>query len=499
MIPVLTASQIRDVDQFTIRNTPIPSIDLMESAAQACVDWILHNIQTQKNQSNIHIFCGMGNNGGDGLAIARLLLEKNINSSVHLVCFTPNKSEDFTINLERLLTLGVEINNISYHEDFPCLNQNDIIFDAIFGSGLSRPIIGFTSSLIDHINNSNASVTSIDIPSGLYSSAQQETYSHPIISASHTLTFQLPKLSFLLPATGNNVGDFHILQIGLDKKYISSLSTNYYFFQLDDVQSIIKNRSKFSHKGSYGKALIMAGSHGMMGAAILSAQACLNSGVGLLSMLIPSDENFIMQKSVPEAMTITSNNINVEKFTSIALGPGIGQDDDTSKNIEQILSSVTSPIIMDADALNLLSKNSHWFELIPPKSILTPHSGEFKRLVGEWDSDAHCLELLTSMAQHHQIFIILKGAHSMIASPKGEIFFNSTGNPGMATGGSGDVLTGILAALLAQKYSPLEASLLGVYLHGLSGDLSAQELTEESVTAGSIIQHIPNAFKMIKK
>jgi NAD(P)H-hydrate epimerase len=499
MIPILTAYQIRDVDQYTIKNTPIPSIDLMERAAQACVNWILERLQESKENYNIHIFCGMGNNGGDGLAIARLLLDKNITSTVHCVCFSPNKSEDFSINLERLLTMGVKINDISHREKFPCLNQNDIIIDAIFGSGLSRPIMGFTANLIEHINNSNALVISIDIPSGLYSSAQEGAYLHPIISASHTLTFQLPKLSFLLPSTGNYIGEFHILHIGLDKKYISSLPTNYFFVELNDVQSICKKRPKFSHKGSYGKALIMAGSHGMMGAAILSARACLHSGVGLLSMLIPEDENVIMQKSVPEAMTISSHNIDVEKFTSIALGPGIGKNEDTSKIVETILKSVSQPIILDADAINLLSENHHWFEYIPPQSILTPHPGEFKRLVGEWNSDAECVERLTSLAQHHQIYIILKGAHSMIATPNGDIYFNSTGNPGMATGGSGDVLTGMLVALLAQGYASIEASLLGVFLHGLSGDLSAQELTWESVTAGSIIQQIPNAFKTVQK
>lgn len=501
MLPILTSKQIRSADVFTIKHEPISSIDLMERAASCGYKIIRELLKSHQQNCKIHIFCGVGNNGGDGLAISRMLINDGYSPAIYKVCFSQKSSDNFQKNAIRLKEIETKIQSIKSENDFPRISADDIIIDSIFGTGLSRPATSFTAELIQYINNSHVAVFSIDVPSGLFSNGEANQISNAIIQANVTLTFQTPKLSFLFPQTGNFAGQFKIVDIGLGYDFIASQQTNYFYIEKSDVQNIIIVRQKFSHKGIFGKALLVCGSEGMMGAAILSSKACLRSGVGLLTVKIPKSGNVIMQKSVPEAMTLPDNSekyisepIPTHEFTAIGVGPGLGTHEDTSITIESFLENITIPIVMDADALNMMSNNIDWLSKLPEHSILTPHVGEFRRLVGDWENDNDRLKKLIKLSTQYKVYTILKGAYSSIACPNGNVYFNSTGNSGMATAGSGDVLTGILTGLLAQGYSSEEVCILGTYLHGLAGDMAMKEVGQTSLIAGDIIKNISSAF-----
>ena len=499
MLPILTSKQISLADKFTIKHEPISSINLMERAASCGYKIIRQLLKSHQQICKIHIFCGVGNNGGDGLVIARMFINDGFTPEIYKVCFSHKASDDFQINSIRLTELNANINTIEIEDNFPRISKDDLIIDSIFGTGLSRCATSITAKLIQHINQSQAPIFSIDVPSGLFCD-EEDQKNNAIIQAKFTLTFQTPKLSFLLPQTGNYVGELLILDIGLHPDFLSQ-NTNFYYIQQNDVQNIIKNQQIFSHKGNFGKALLVCGSEGMMGAAILSSKACLRSGVGLLTVKIPMGGNVIMQKSVPEVITLPdksekfiSEPIPTHSFTAIGLGPGLGTHEDTSYAIESFLENITIPIVMDADALNFMSKNKDWLIKLPKYSILTPHVGEFRRLVGDWKNDAERLEKLIQLSTKYKVYTILKGAYSSIACPDGKVYFNSTGNWGMATAGSGDVLTGILTGLLAQGYSSEKACILGTYIHGLAGDMAMKNVGKESLIAGDIIKTISTAF-----
>jgi NAD(P)H-hydrate epimerase len=449
-----------------------------------------------KRNSPILIFCGTGNNGGDGLAIGRLLAQEEYHVKIFTIESTAKASVDFRENLKRLPT-SVLNTHISSQTDFPLLSDHEIIIDALFGSGLNRSIEGLASDLIQHVNAAGASIVSVDIASGLF--ADKHTPSAAIIQPDHTISFQLPKLAFLLPENDLYVGEWCVVDIELSKTFIDQQTTAHYLLQKEDVAALIPDRKKFGHKGDYGRLLLVAGSKGKMGAAILAARAALRSGVGLLYVRAPEIGRDVMQVAVPEAMVVEEADVDWEQMNASAVGPGIGTDDQTAESLYQLLNQWKKPMVLDADAINMLVIHPKLFNVLPKQSILTPHPGEFRRLVGEWTDDFHRLELLQALCQKHKVNVVLKGAHSAICDSNGTIYFNSTGNPGMATGGSGDVLTGIIGALLAQGLSPLDALKLGVYVHGLAGDVAAAKIGVLSLTAGDVIDELPESYIILSK
>ena len=497
VLKVLASSQIRELDKFTIENEPIAPIDLMERACHAFVHWFVQQVRTEKK---IGIVCGTGNNGGDGLGIARLLNERGYHVKVWIVRGEMGETESFKTNFKRLNN-KISISEISKPTDRGLFHDCDVLVDAVLGSGLSRTTEGIYAQVISCINQTDAIRIAVDIPSGLFADAPS---SGSIVEAHHIVSFQLPKLAFLFAENNKYVGDWHVADIGLSKEFMRDAPAQNLFVNAKSVKKIIRPREKFSHKGSYGHALLISGSFGKMGACVLAARAALRSGLGLLTVHIPFCGYALVQTSVPEAMA----SVDVEEnhfssvpgklnYSSIGIGPGIGTDPTTIDAFAKILKEFDKPMVIDADALNILSQNKELFVRIPEGSILTPHPKEFERLAGTWKNEFERLELLRNFSIKIRSVVILKGAYSATASPDGKVYFNSTGNPGMATGGSGDVLTGIVTGLLSQGYSSLDAALLGVYLHGLAGDLAAADVGMNSLIAGDLIEFLPYAFKKI--
>ncbi len=493
---ILSAAQIREADAYTIRHEPVSSLDLMERASQAFVDWFTSQYPYA---TGIKVFCGLGNNGGDGLAIARLLSQMHYQVQAFAVRHAEKTSPDFAANEERLKRL-MDLRDIRAEAEIPSISEQEVVIDAIFGSGLTRPADGLAARVIEAINGSGAAVVAVDIPSGLYVDAPGSS-DMPVVKATHTVTFQLPKLAFLLPQNEPYVGDWLPVDIGLHPQAIEQAQTPYHYVEEDYLRSIIRKRPKYAHKGLFGHALLVAGSHGKMGAAVLAARACLRSGVGLLTLHVPWSGYEIMQVSVPEAMCLVDTNGqfftetgDTTAFSTVGIGPGLGTQTETAKALEKLLQRTTAPMVLDADALNLLARHPGLLTLLPPHSVLTPHPKEFERLAGFAGNDYHRLEMLRTFARRHQVVVVLKGAHTAIALPSGNVCFNIAGNPGMATGGTGDVLTGIITALAAQHYPPEQAAILGVYLHALAGDLAAQEKGYTALVASDIIEYLPRAF-----
>ncbi len=491
---ILSADQIRALDAFTIQNEPISSIDLMERASATFVNWFIGRFKPDRA---VYIFGGPGNNGGDGLAVARLLT--HVQYSVNVFIFSSERySKDFDINLKRLEKL-VTISKINSKEDIPSLPAGGIVVDAIFGSGLSRPVGGLYADVIKSINDSTTTKVAIDIASGLFCDANNQD---PVkIKVDYTFTFQLPKLSFLLPQNEDYTGFWVIGDIGLHKSFIESQSSEFSYVDEEEVYSVLKPRKKFSHKGNYGKALIMAGSFGMMGAAVLSGKACYRAGAGLVKFHSPKCGVQILQSSLPEAILSADPEENfisklpdISGFNAVAAGPGWYEGPESADLLSQLFENKNINLVLDAGALNVLSKNKELLSLLPENTILTPHPGEFKRLVGAFSNDYARLDGLRKFSEKYKCIVVLKGANTMVALPDGNVSFNSTGNPGMATAGSGDVLTGIIVSLLAQGYNPAIAAKLGVYIHGYAGDYAASKSGTASIIAEDIIDGLKDFY-----
>jgi NAD(P)H-hydrate epimerase len=496
---ILSAAETRQADAYTIENEPIASIDLMERAAISFTEIFTKCYDSSRT---VKIFCGTGNNGGDGLAVARLLLKQKYQVETYLVNFNGQGSADFLINYERLRKKH-KINILTEKEIFPRFDKEDVIIDAIFGSGLTRPVEGYYAQIISEINEKANHIVSIDIASGLF--ADSSSSKGAIIKPTLTISFQMPKLAFMIPENEAFVGRWEIADIGLDQDFINNTGSKHYLLTHTLVKNIILERKRFAHKGDFGKAIMLSGGLGKMGAAILGAKACMRTGAGLLTMQIPQCGYEIMQTSVPEAMV----SIDIQKdfltqypdlvpYNAIGIGPGIGTHPDTTKMIYKLLENYTKPLVIDADAINIIGKNRFLLEKLPEGSILTPHLKEFERITEPCQDHFERLELQQTFSKKYGVIIVLKGANSSISLPDGKIYFNSTGNPGMATGGSGDVLTGILTGLLAQNYKPTDVALLGTYLHGLAGDEAASRKGMESLIASDIIDGIPQAYKLLK-
>jgi hydroxyethylthiazole kinase-like uncharacterized protein yjeF len=500
MMKILSAEQIHALDQYTIEHEPIKSIDLMERAACSFCDFL----PLFHSEQSMHIFCGVGNNGGDGLATARMLnKDRDIDVQVYVVKSSSKPSSDFIIN-EKRLKHKVKVYYIESLSQIPKIKREDLVIDAIFGTGLTRKVEGVTASVIKAINQSGAKVYSIDIPSGMYCD-KSNSPNDAVICSTSTYTFHSIKLSFLFPENAKYVPEYEVLDIDLMKEYEEQLpSTNYYITE-ELIQPLLKKRYKFSHKGAYGHALIAAGSYGKSGAAVLTVKAALRSGAGLVTANIPLSSYNIMQVSNPEAMVEAAGAGDyldvvppLEKYSVVGIGPGIGMEKETMRYVKELLSAYKRPAVIDADALNILAANKKMLLLIPRNSILTPHPGEFKRLVGNWENDSEKLQKQKDFSAKYQVVLVLKGAHTSISLPDGKMYFNSTGNPGMAKGGSGDVLTGVITSLLAQGYSSEHAALIGVFVHGLAGDLAKAALGETAMKAGDIIYYLPRAFMQLE-
>ncbi len=519
---ILNAEQISRVDQYTIENKPISSIDLMEHAAQTCTDWITKKYRTGEAHT-VYIFVGPGNNGGDGLAIARMLANLNYNVAVYVV--TDRLSPNSLINRDRLLEQNkVKLVFINTQQELPSITPQDIIIDALYGSGLNSPVGGFPARVIKHLNRSKAVIIAIDIPSGLfgednsqlrdealygqeYINVNQPPKDHydNVIQATYTLTFQTPFLSFFFAENAEHVGEWIVLPIGLDQDYMNKIESNYHYVTADEIKPKIITRKKFAHKGTYGHALLITGSYGKMGAAILASRACLRAGVGLLTTHIPKFGYDIMQTAVPEAMLsidkynkVSSEVPYISNYTAIGIGPGIGKSSATQTAVKSLLEKATVPMLFDADAINIIAESSELIDKLPPNSILTPHPKEFERLAGKSENNFARNKIQIEFAIKHKVYVVLKGAYTAIACPDGSCYFNTTGNPGMATAGSGDALSGIIVALLAQAMAPKDACLLGVYIHGLAGDIAAEKTGQESLIAGDIIDNLCYAFQKLK-
>jgi len=496
---ILSVEKIRQADAFTIQNEPIASSELMERAARACLNWLMPRFPSSVK---IWIICGQGNNGGDGLALARMLAEEAYSVDVFVLKPGTQQSEDFLKNMERLESKpDVKVTTLVPGDILPVFQESDLVIDAIFGSGLSRPVEGFSEDIIRQINNCLSQVISIDIPSGLFADVSSIHNPTGIVRADFTLSFELPKLAFLVPENAVYTGEWHILPIGLHPDFIKGAETKNYLLTKLDAASIIRPRPAFAHKGIFGHALLIAGSNGKMGAAVLAARACLRSGTGLLTAHVPSKGIMVMPVAVPECMTISDASEDIfttcpdlSSYNAIGIGPGIGTDELTSRALKLLIQEAVKPVVLDADALNILSNNKTWLAFLPENSILTPHPKEFERLAGQVNDDFERLAAARNFAVKFRIYLVLKGKYTAICCPDGVCFFNSTGNAGMATGGSGDVLTGIILGLLARGYPPKEAALLGVYLHGLAGDMAARDEGQESMLAGDITAHLGEAF-----
>ncbi len=497
---ILSAKQIYQADKATIKNRSISSTELMEQAALKCVEWI-ENYVFDKNKV-IHIFCGIGNNGGDGLVIARKLVEANYQVNIFIVNFSNKRSNDFQINFNRLIRMGHKPVELNKTEEFPVINKNELIIDAIFGVGITRAPQGFVKEIIQRINKTGSAIISIDLPSGLFPESLVED-KNSVIYASQTLTFQNPKLALLLVENGIFCENWILLDIGLDKSFIGSMKSSFEMIDQKMIRSLYKPRSKFSHKGDFGHSLIIGGSFGKIGAVILASRAALKIGSGLVTAYIPKCGYSVIQTANPEIMVEVDDENYLQYFNFktdakvIGIGIGMGTHIKTKNGFEIFLKENKKPLVIDADAINILANQRNLLDLIPKNSILTPHPKEFERLVGKWNNDYEKLKLLGKFSSKYNCIVILKGMYTAIAF-NDKIYFNTTGNVALATAGSGDVLTGIITGFIAQNYTPIHACILGVYIHGRTADIAINKNeSSESFTASNSMHYFSDVFNEI--
>jgi ADP-dependent NAD(P)H-hydrate dehydratase / NAD(P)H-hydrate epimerase len=525
---LFTTRQIAEIDRYTIENEPISDIDLMERAAIAITDRL---ITMTGRQQKLVFLAGPGNNGGDALAVARLISEAGYPCEVYLPELGNSGSPSQQINLQKLKEQAkAKIFTISGEKDFPRPEPGTLVIDGLFGSGLTRPLGGLAAALVRHINGisdfgctisdlkagksagkseivhpkSEIKVISIDLPSGLMGEDNSANIPDHIIRANATITLQFPKLSLLFPENGQYAGKVFIEDIGLHPDAIARIDSPFNRTERETVYPWFVPRSRVAHKGDFGHALLIAGSYGKMGAALLASQACLRTGAGLVTVHLPECGYTIQQTYMPEIMCSIDPGRHfvmdippLNPYNAMGIGPGLGTRVETQKAISVFLARAKVPMVWDADALNCLALNPLWLENLPDGTILTPHPGEFKRLFGETTNSWQRLALQREMSQKYGIIIVLKGANTTVSLPDGKVWFNSSGNPGMATAGSGDVLSGIILGLLAQGFPPECAAIAGVFIHGEAGDFAAGHYSEPAMTASDITAYLPLVFKRI--
>ncbi|MBN2636797.1 MAG: NAD(P)H-hydrate dehydratase [Prolixibacteraceae bacterium] len=499
---LFTTKQIAELDKFTIENEPISAVDLMERAALQITHWIIKKYSTEQK---IVFFAGSGNNGGDVLAIARQLADFDYQCEVYLVDLGKELQGSPKINWLRLVEQQkVKLCRMINENDFPKFETTDLIIDGLFGSGLSRALEGLPAAVVQKINQLNNTVISIDIPSGLMGEDNTKNRLDSIVRANFTLTFQFPKISFLFAENEIYTGKWEVLPIRLHPEGIETVLSEFQYIEKNEVQNIFVPRTKFAHKGTFGHALLIAGSYGKMGAAVLASKACLRSGAGLLTTHIPRLGYSVLQTAVPEAMASIDQHDSMftefpdlNTFSAVGIGPGLNKKQNSKKALCELLDKISVPLVIDADGLNILAENKDWLQKLPENTILTPHPGEFARLVGESENSYCRLQKQLEFSKKYKVVLIVKGAFTCVTVPSGKVYFNSTGNPGMATAGSGDVLTGVILGLLAQGINPHSAAVLGVFVHGLAGDTAADKCSETALIASDIIQYLGKAFLSI--
>jgi len=493
MLPLLTADRMREADAYTIAHEPIASIDLMERASKAFVGWFVNHFPDKRQA--ISVYCGTGNNGGDGLAITRLLNDHNYkNLNVKIARFSDKSTDDFNVNLARLKQTSIPIAAINRGETLPA-EDSDVLIVALLGTGLNKPIDGDFKRLVDFLNGLHKTVVSVDVPAGLFSDGEVPPNA-VILKTDLVITFQRPKINFLLPESGPYIKCWEAVNIGIDEEFVQSLDSPYQLVEEKDIRKMLKPRRRFSNKGTYGHALIIAGQAETMGAALLCASACVYAGSGLTTACVPQSGLTALNSYMPEIMAIVRQTLQLpeiewEKFNTIGIGPGMGKDEQALKLLRDVLSNYKKPMVIDADALNLLSAHNELWGKIPEKSILTPHMKEFDRLFGEHVSWWQRIQTGIKKANEHSVYILLKNDYTLIITPQGKVYFNSTSNPAMAVGGMGDVLTGIITALLAQKYPPEEACIIGAYIHGKAGDELALPNRTHVVLPSQVADRVP--------
>lgn len=489
---LFSANQIKAWDEFTIQSGSISRIELMERAAGAAYDWLIEHFSLS---NSFFIFCGPGNNGVDGLIISRKLIEGGYRIQV-FIAGEKNENIYFNESLEKIKNLSPD--RIHNFDEVQNLNfQDAIIIDALFGTGLNRPLDETYTNLVEQINESSNTIISIDVPSGLFSDSDAK--GDAIVKAGYTLTFEAYKPSFLIESSAKYLGEIITLPIGLSKEFYQNTEAKFEIIDEEIIQKIYKKRSPFGHKGNFGHAAIMAGSYGMMGAAVLASRSCLKIGAGKVTAIIPECGYQILQIANPEVMCKVYGekyleNVDDElEFSALGIGPGMGIKN-TDKILSRIFKNFKQALVLDADALNAIGENKDLLNNIPPNTILTPHPKELERLFGVVPDGMEKFDFVLDRAARYNIIIVLKGHYTFIATPAGKGYFNTTGNAGMATAGSGDVLTGIITGLLAQGYSQIESTILGVYIHGMAGTIAAKEMSQESLVAGDIIESLGKAF-----
>ena len=501
---IFTGAQIHELDNYTIEHEPIKSIDLMERAARTLTRAIA---ETYSTAMPVVVFAGPGNNGGDALAVARMLAELRYAVSVYLFNINGRLSDDCKENKQRAVDCRLlrKLTEVVNEFDPPALDAGTLVIDGLFGSGLNKPLAGGFASLVKYINRSGATVVSIDVPSGLMTEDNTYNVRANIIQADLTLTLQNLKLSFLFAENQKFIGKLRVLDIRLSHEGMAMMKTPFNILEEADLRPHLLHRDTFAHKGDMGHALLIAGSYGMAGAAVLATKACLRSGAGKVSVCTPKRNSDIMQISVPEAVIQVDKDecfftepLDTTDFDAVGIGPGLGRQESSAIAFITQLRRCQAPVVVDADGLNILASHRAWFQQLPKGIIMTPHPREFDRLAGTNYSDSYeRLAYARDLAEHLQAYILLKGHYSALCMPDGNIIFNPTGNAGMATAGSGDVLTGIITGLLARGYKRADACLVGMYLHGLAGDLAAREVGVESLVAGDIISFLPQAFSRL--
>lgn len=498
---IFTSAQIHELDKYTITHEPIKSIDLMERASKAITEAIMSRWTTM---TPVVVFAGPGNNGGDALAVARMLANQGYNVSVYLFNISGKLSDDCAANRQRVHDCKriKGFMEVTTKFDPPELSADTLVVDGLFGSGINKPLAGGFAALVKYINQCPAKVVSIDMPSGLMTEDNSYNVRANIIKADLTLTLHGKKLSMFLADCQEFLGEIQVLDIRLSREYVSKTEAAYTLLEESDIRSRLLHRDDFAHKGSMGNALLIAGSYGMSGAAILASRACLRSGAGKVTVHTPRKNYGIMQVSVPEAVlhmdheeTYFSESVDSDDFDALGIGPGLGQQENTAIAFITQLKRAQCPVVVDADGLNILANHRAWITQLPKGIILTPHPKEFDRLSSSPSNGSYeRLHRAQEMAQSLHAYIILKGHYSALCMPNGHVVFNPTGNSGMATAGSGDVLTGIITALLARGYRRADACVVGMYIHGLAGDIAAKDLGKESLVAGDIVRYLPKAF-----
>jgi ADP-dependent NAD(P)H-hydrate dehydratase / NAD(P)H-hydrate epimerase len=502
MQKILSVPQIREADAFTIANEPITSVDLMERAGHACFSYMSRFIPLD---DQVGVVAGRGNNGGDGLVIARLLHDRGYSVTVFLVGNDTTGSPDFMVNLERLQQLGVQPVSLDDGLDDLVFEAFDWLVDALFGSGLTRPVTGLSGRVIDAMNHARSHVVSIDIPSGLFADTFTSPLTGSIVEADTTLSLELPKLAMLMPSCYLYTGLWKVVSIGLHKGFLRTVYSPYRIFCREDAVAVFMLRDRVSHKGNHGHGMLVAGSRGKGGAALLAAHAALRSGIGLLTAAIPEVLELPFHVSLPEAMLRvdplhdeTLLREDLDHFEAIAMGPGCGVGHDAEQLLKGVIQSHRQKLLLDADALNLLSMYPEWLCDLPENTILTPHPKEFDRLAGKAQNDFHRLELAAQFARHNKCVVVLKTAFPVVVTPHGTCTFSVQGNAGLAKGGSGDALTGVILGLLCRGYPAENAALLGVWLHARAATLVAETTGLDAMLPSDVIRMLGKAFRELE-